>query len=106
MIPPLNQVAYKVAYTVNAYGDKTATTSTQLPCHFRNITDQVTTTSNEYINADAMAWFEPDANIVKGDVVMIDDEHWRVERLTKARKLHDNVVQFLKCDLLHYGVIS
>lgn len=106
MKPPMLHTAYKVTESRNAYGDITASGSTELVCHFRNITDLVTTGTNEYVNADAMAWFEPDADIAKNDVVQIDGEHWRIERITKARKLRTTAVQFLKCDLLRYGVIS
>lgn len=106
MKPPMHQTAYKVTMSRNAYGDYTASGTTTLACHFRNITDIVTTTGNEYVNADAMAWFEPDAGVVKGDVLQIDGEHWRVERLTKARRLRSNDVQFLKVELLRHGVIS
>ena len=98
--------AYKVTTTRNAYGDFTATGSTALPCHFRYITEQLTGINNESINSDAMAWFEPDSGVVKEDILMIDDEHFRVEKVTKARRLRDPAVQFIKVELLKYGVIS
>jgi len=98
--------AYKVITTRNAYGDFIASTSTALPCHFRNITTQVSTDSNQMIQSDAQAWFEPDSGIVKEDIIEIDGEHFRVERLVKARRLRNPNVLFIKVDLLKYGVIS
>lgn len=106
MKPPMLQTAYKVTTTRDAYGSYSGSSSVALKCHFRNITDVQTTTMNETVNADAMAWFEPDSGIVKGDILQIDGEHFRVERLTKARRLRSSVVLFLKVELLRYGSIS
>ena len=99
-------VAYKVNYTRNAYGDYVASGSTALACHFRDITEQGTSGSDETIQSDAMAWFEPDSGIQRADILQIDDEHFRVERVIKARRLRDPNVQFNKVELLKYGVIS
>lgn len=106
MKPPMLQTAHKVTTTRNAYGDYVASGSVALPCKFRYITDIQTTTANETVNADAMAWFESDSGVEKNDIFQIDGEHWRVERLIKARRLRSNAVQFIKVELLRYGVIS
>lgn len=102
----MNHIAYKVAYTRNAYGDYTATTSTALQCHFREINEQTTTENSEYIQSDAMAWFEPDSGVDRKDILKIEGMHYRVERVIKARKLRSTNVEFIKCDLLKYGPIS
>lgn len=106
MKPPMLHTAYKVTTTRNAYGDFIASGETALPCHFRYITEQVSGVGNETIQSDAMAWFEPDSGVQKEDILKIDGEHFRVERLIKARKLRDTRVQFLKVELLKYGTIS
>lgn len=106
MKPPMLHTAYKVTTTRNAYGDFIASTSTELPCHFRYITSQVSTNPNEMIQSDAQAWFESDSGVQKEDILEIDGEHFRVERLVKARRLRNPAVLFLKVDLLKYGVIS
>lgn len=106
MKPPMLHTAYKVSYTRNAYGDFIANGTTTLKCHFRYITEQVTSTSNETIQSDAMAWFEPDSGIEKKDIVTIDGQHFRVERVIKARRLRDAQVVFIKVELLKYGRIS
>lgn len=105
MMPPMLHKAYKVTTTRNAYGDFTASGETALNCHFRYITEQVSG-NNETIQSDAMAWFEPDANINRKDIIKFDGEHFRVERVIKARKLRDPTIQFIKVELLKYGVIS
>ena len=106
MKPPMNHTAYKVAYTRNAYGDFVAGSQMAIPCHFRYIASSVTSTISESIQSDAMAWFEPDSGIKEQDIVIIEDEGFRVERVTKARRLRNTTVLFLKCDLLKYGIIS
>lgn len=105
MSPPMLHIAYKVVMTSNAYGDKIAGGETALKCHFREITSEVTQ-NNEQIDSDAMAWFEPDSGIEKGDVVKFEGTHYRVERVTKARRLRSKAVLFIKVELLKYGKIS
>lgn len=106
MKPPMMHTAYKVVTTRNAYGDFVGSSSVPLACHFRYITEQVSSTSDETIQSDAMAWFEPDSGIEKEDIIMVDGEHFRVERLIKGRRLRSKVVHFIKVDLLKYGLIS
>lgn len=100
------QTAYKVTTTRNAYGDFIASGEVELPCKFRDITYQVTDSNNETIDCDAMAWFEPDSGVVRKDILKIDGEHYRVEKVTIARKLHNPNPQFIKVELKKYGVIS
>lgn len=98
--------AYKITSTRNAYGDFVTSTEVAHKCHFRYITEQVSSSSNETIQSDAMAWFEPDSGIGKKDIILFDDEYFRVERVTRARRLRTPAVQFLKVELLRYGQIS
>lgn len=105
MMPPMMHTAYKVTTTRNAYGDYTASGTTALKCHFRYITEQVTD-NNEQIQSDAMGWFEPDSGVVKGTLIKFEGEHYRVERVIKARRLRDSSTIFLKVELLKFGQIS
>lgn len=98
--------AYKVTTSRNAYGDFTANGTTELKCHFRYIVEQVSNVNNEQVQADAMAWFEPDSGVDRQDIIKFEGQHYRVERIIKARTLNDPSVQFIKVDLLKYGVIS
>lgn len=98
--------AYKVTTTRNGYGDFIPSGTTSLPCHFRVVNDIITTSNNEQIQSDAMAWFESDSGVDIQDIIKFEGEHYRVERVTKARRLRDPTVLFLKCDLLKYGAIS
>ena len=98
--------AYKVTTSRNAYGDYTATGETAITCHFRTINEQVTGSGNETVQSDAMIWTEPDSGLVRGDIIKFEGEHYRVERITKARRLRNPTVLFLKIELLKYGTIS
>lgn len=106
MIPPLNYTAYKITMTRGDYGDFIGTSETALPCHFRDITDVQYVGNSDQFQSDAMAWFKPDSGIVKDDILKIDGEHWRVERVTEARNLLQNKVEFIKTELSKYGPIS
>ena len=105
-MPPMFHTAYKVTSSRNAYGDYTASGETSLKCHFRVINTLVTSTDNEQVQSDAMAWFEPDSGVVKGDIIKFEGTHYRVERLTEARRLRNPSILFIKTELLKYGVIS
>lgn len=106
MQPPMLHTAYKVTTTRNAYGDYTASGETALKCHVRIITEQITSSNNETVQCDAMMWFEADSGVEKQDIIKFEDQHYRVERLTEARRLRQKNVQFIKTELLKYGVIS
>lgn len=106
MKPPMLHTAYKVSYTRNAYGDYIASGTTALKCHVRIINDIQISAMNEQIQSDALMWFEPDSGVQKEDVIKFEGEHYRVERLTEARRLREPNVQFIKCEMSKYGVIS
>ena len=106
MKPPMLHTAHKVIQTRNVYGDYTATGSITLKCHVRIITDIVTTSNNESYQSNAIMWFEPDSGVVKEDIIEFNGQHYRVEQMVEARKLRNPSVQFLKCTMQIYGVIS
>jgi predicted nuclease of restriction endonuclease-like RecB superfamily len=105
MKPPMLHTAYKATTTRNAYGDYVSTGETALACHFREITN-VLTELDEVIQSDAMAWFEPDSGVEKLDILKIYGTYYRVEKVTKARRLRNPNVLFIKTELLKYGAIS
>ncbi|WP_438979904.1 hypothetical protein [Polynucleobacter sp.] len=46
-----------------------------------------------------MAWFAPTEDISKGDIIIADDEYFRVRRITKARTIDNPTIQFIKTEL-------
>lgn len=88
------------------YGDYQTASTEDLKCHFRDIADLSTTTNNEQVQADATCWLESDASVAVGTLLAFGGTTYRIERITRARRLRSSEVQFLKCDLLIYGAIS
>lgn len=105
MRPPMIHTAYKVTTIRNAYGDFYAGDGTAMPCHFRYITQQVSD-NDETVNCDALIWLMPDSGVDRKDIIKFEGEHFRVERVIKGRRLREQAVQFIKCELLRYGQIS
>lgn len=97
--------AYKVTSSRNKYGDFTASADVSLACHFREITAQVDGNA-EKTQSDAMGWFEADSGVVKNDIIKFQGTYYKAERVTKARKLRDPTVQFIKVEFIKYGQIS
>lgn len=106
MKPPMLQTAYILGQTRNKYGDYTDTTETAVTCKFRVINTLQHNGIADSIESDAMAWFEPDSGVVRGTIIKYDGTHYKVERLTEARRLHSTSVQFIKTELIKYGPIS
>ena len=104
MKPPLNQIAYLVTYTRNAYGDFVTSTTTAIKCRIREI-NRIQIGVNEEINSDAMGWFEPDSGIERNSIVLFDGVYYQVERVVKARTF-STPVQFIKTEMKKYGQIS
>jgi len=106
MKPPMLYTAYKLAYTRNSYGDYVTAAETELVCHYRYIINHISDTNNEIEQSDAMAWFEPNSGVELKDIIRIEDNHFRVEKITEGKTFRTNNVQFLKVELQTYGVIS
>ena len=106
MRPPMTHTATKQVTSRNAYGDVTPTSTLSLPCHFRYVTQLVTSNGDETLNASALAWFEPDSGVVEQDILHIDGAFWKVAQVIKGRRLRDPAVQFIKTQLTRYGAIS
>jgi len=104
--PPMLHTAYKLTTTRNKYGDYVSSDETELNCHFREITELQHNELADGVQSDAMAWFEPDSGIERGDVIKFESVYYKVERLTQARRLRSTAVQFIKVSLMKYGPIS
>lgn len=95
------QTAYKVTKTRNEYGDYEGTDKTAIYCKFREITRLVDGLADT-VESDAMAWFEPDSGVIKGDVIEYENTLYKVEKLTNARTLRSTQVLFIKTELNRY----
>ena len=96
----LVQTCQKVSTTQDAYGDHFRSLSNvTLSCRFRDITMVRRGTHEETNDSDAMMWFAPDAEIERGTIILFEEKYYQIERITKARRLGETTVQFLKCDV-------
>ncbi len=105
----LNQVMTKISVHRNVYGDITADggSSTQVGCRFRVITNTTNSSSHEEVHSEeAMAWFAPNSGIVRGDILLYEGQTWKVQKVNEARRLGETDIQFLKCWLQAYGLVS
>lgn len=94
----LKQTGELKTAVINIYGDEIPTgEGTEVSCRFRYITDLDRASNMEGINtADAIVWFEPNVSIAEGDIIKIDGEYWRINRLIKARRMSSSDVLFYK----------
>lgn len=99
-------IAYKQTTTRDAYNDFISSGEVALSCHFREINRVGTTGNNEQFDSDAMAWFEADSGVDRYDILKFEGTYYRVEQITKARRLHNPNVLFIKAELNKYGQIS
>jgi len=95
----LVQTCYKVTTTRNSFGDYINSSNTAIKCRFRYI-DSINRSAGQELNStDAMLWVASDSGIVKGDLILFDSLYYQVEKINKARRLGEDAVQFIKCDL-------
>jgi hypothetical protein len=95
----LVQTCDLVTIIKDEYGDYTESTTTSLPCRFREISTVRRSSHAELRDADAMVWFTANSGVSVADVIKFDGIHYQIERLTKARRLGESEVQFIKCDV-------
>lgn len=96
----LNQTCYKLILTRNKYGDRVyQQDNTPLACRLREITTTRRETQGEIYDSDALLWLDPCSGVTIGDIIICEGASYQIERITKARKLGDSTVHFLKCDL-------
>lgn len=93
-----NQQAYIINTTTNKFGDQKESSRTSELVRFRYITELDQVNNREGVNSpQATIWLRAEASVSEGSIIYLedDDSYWRVERLTKARKM-DKTVHFLK----------
>lgn len=99
----MEQTAYIIDTSYNDDGDQVMTSSGQIVCRFRWITDLERPSNREEIRSDAMLWIKPDEDIEEGTIIKFDDDYFRVRQVVEARRLRGNQIHFLKCLLDKYA---
>jgi hypothetical protein len=100
------QQSTRVLVTVlNRYGEQDYVSGVNELCRFREIIGIQKGANQELIDADAMSWHEPNSTIQEGSIIRVDNKFYRVDKLTKARKMGGNV-EFIKCLLQKYTDVT
>lgn len=101
----LNQTCIKIETATDEGGDKIEGAETPLACRFRDIQTIEPRNNREDQESDGMVWFAPDAPVQKGDIFRHENEVFRIDRVTKARKFGEKI-EFIKCLVEKYRNIS
>ena len=101
----LSQNARTLVTILNGYGEQEYTSGVNELCRFREITGLIKNNNQELINADAMSWHEPTSSIQEGSIVRVENNFYRVEKRTMARKMGSQV-EFIKCLLQKYTDVT
>lgn len=103
--PPMNLVCSIVTTSRDRFGDWVYDSSSSVKCHFREINksvdsksakDNLHTDSND---AEAIVWLPAGTNVDVGTVILFDSLYFKVNKITKGRRLSSSEVHFLKCEL-------
>lgn len=107
--PPMNIEATRIGITRNAANDKVYQSYEVVKCHFREINRYeagVATNNREETRSDAFAWFAADEPCDEGSIYKIEGQYYRAIRVTKARRLGESDIQFIKAELEKFEAIS
>lgn len=93
-----------VTEAVNKYGDHEYISEESAPCRFRYIGLLERDVHGERSGSDAMLWLKPDQGVVQGDFIKYDGDYFQIEKMTKAKRLGETRVLFLKCMLNRFNI--
>lgn len=88
-----------VETTRDDFGQEISGVTQSLPCRWRDITTVRRGSNMDNSDADSMVWFAPDAPVGRGSILLHDGDHYQVEKITKAKRLGETDVQFIKCEV-------
>jgi hypothetical protein len=94
----------KLIKVINEYGDYEYTESDTIACRFRYISRVNRTSGNEINETDAMLWVSPETQIERGSLILYNNVVYKIETITRALRLGETSVQFLKCELLEISI--
>lgn len=97
------QTASLITTSINKYGDQVLVSTKDIQCRFRWITELQNPGNREELSSDALLWADSDQSIAEGTIIKVDDTYFRVNRVTKARRLRGDQVYFIKCLLDKYA---
>lgn len=104
--PPMNMSCQIITTTRNRFGDWVYDVGSSVACHFRENTITRRGAQMEINDADAMVWFPAGTDVEVGSVLLFEGKYYEVIEHVNARRLSDDTVQFIKCDLKRTGLVS
>lgn len=97
----------KVTASRNEGGDFVYGATASIPCRFREINDITRgVDGREELDADAMVHVSSDSGVEVGDILAYGSDYYRVDVITKARRLGSTNVEFIKCLLVRHRQVS
>lgn len=94
------QTCRKITPVRNSFGDYLYNGDYEtINCRFRHIMSVQRGANQEITDTDAMLWVSPSTEIVHGDIIFYDGQYFQVQRVTNARRLGSEVIEFKKCEL-------
>lgn len=88
-----------IGTTVDDFGQQISGATQTLPCRWRDITTVRRGANMDNSDADSMVWLKADAPVGRGSILLYDGDHYQVEKITKAKRLGETQVQFIKCEV-------
>lgn len=90
-----------ISTTHDDFGQEITGVTETLACRWRDITTVRRGANMETSDADSMVWFAASQvdKIKKGVILKFEDEFYKVDKRTKAKRLGETVPQFIKCEV-------
>lgn len=88
----------KVETTRDDFGQEITGVTTTLACRWRDITKIRRGANMDTSDADALIHFAPGTDVQRGTILLFDGDYYKVERITKAKRLGESTAQFIKCE--------
>lgn len=85
--------------TINEFGGYDTNSSVTESCRFREIPTVRTGSYAQISDADSMLWLGASSSVTEDKLILFDSKYYRIEKLTKARRLGETSIQFIKCEL-------
>lgn len=83
------------------FGQQITGVTETLNCRWRDITEIRRGANMDTNDAQSMVWFAAadQAKVSKGTILFYEGQYYQVDKCTKARRLGETTVQFVKCEV-------
>lgn len=87
--------------TRDDFGQEITGVTETLNCRWRDITEVRRGANMDTNDAQSMVWFAAadQVKVTKGTILFYEGQYYQVDKCTKARRLGETTVQFVKCEV-------